>query len=305
VPLPADIIWFVDQSGSMDQETQYVQAKINDFANQIGQTAIDYHVVMIAATSGSNSICVPPPLSGGSCGNGPRFRLVNQHIESNDGLNHVIGTYNQYQDFLRPDAVKHFVAVTDDNATDSPINSAQAFTNALAGLQPAGMFAKWQFHAVYAYGTVPFVGCFGPFGTGAAVGVVYANLVQQTGGAQGEICVDNWQSVFNAITTAVVVGSKVSCEYAIPDPGNGQTLDPNQVNVDYLPGGNPPAQPIYRVNGPADCTAGSGQGGWYYDNNTTPTKIILCPDTCTAVQSDPAAKIDVKFGCESIFKPPT
>lgn len=270
----------------------------------IAQTNIDYHVVMIAATSGSNSICVPPPLSGGSCGNGPRFRLVDQKIGSNDALNHAISKYPQYQDFLRPDAVKHFVVVSDDNATDSPIDSPQAFTNALAGLQPSGMFAKWQFHAVYAYGGVLFVGCIGPFGTGAAIGTVYAGLVQQTGGAQGEICADNWLPVFNAITNAVVVGSKVSCEYAIPDPGNGQTLDPDKVNVDYLPGGNPPAQPIYRVNGPGDCTAGSGQGGWYYDDNVNPTKIILCPDTCTAVQSDPNAKVDVRFGCQSVFKPP-
>jgi hypothetical protein len=247
---------------------------------------------------------VPPPLSGGSCGNGPRFRLVDQKIESNDGLNHVISKYPQYQDFLRPDAVKHFVAITDDNATDSPINSAQAFTSALAGLQPAGMFAKWQFHAIYAFGNIPIAGCFGPFGTGAQVGTVYANLVQQTQGAQGQICVDNWQPVFTAITTAVVTGSKVSCEYAIPDPGAGQTLDPNKVNVDYLPGGNPPPQAILRVNTLADC-GGGGQGGWYYDDNANPTKIILCPSTCTAVQSDPAAKIDVKFGCESVFKPPT
>jgi hypothetical protein len=303
VPLPADIIWAVDQSGSMNQETAYVQAKINDFANLIAATNIDYHVVMIASTTSGNSICVPPPLSGGSCGDGPRFRLVDQHVDSNNALDLVISEYPQYQDFLRPNAVKHFVVVTDDNATDSPINSAAAFTNALAGLQPAGMFQKWYFHSIYAYGAIPFVGCIGFNGTGAAYGTVYEALVAQTGGAQGVICVDDWIPVFTAISSAVVQGSKISCNYPVPDPGGGQTLDPNKVNVDYLPGGSPPEQPIYRVDTVTDCATGNS-GGWYFDDNANPTAIILCPQTCSAVQADPNAKINVKFGCESVFKPP-
>lgn len=301
---PADIIWAVDQSGSMNQETAYVQSKINDFAKAIGNSNIDYHVVMIAATSGGNSICVPAPLSDGNCGNSTRFRLVNQKVESNDALNLIINHYDKYSDFLRLSATKHFVVVTDDNATDSPMNSAAAFTNKLATLQPSGMFAKWIFHSIYAFGTIPFVGCIGAFGTGAAFGKVYEDLVKQTGGAQGEICLGDWTPVFNAITTAVIINSKVSCEYEIPQPGAGQTLDPNKVNVDYLPSGQPPASPIFRVNDLAGCSSGANQGGWYFDNNAAPTKILLCPQTCAAVQSDPAAKIDVKFGCESVFKPP-
>ncbi|MBE7478377.1 MAG: VWA domain-containing protein [Polyangiaceae bacterium] len=301
---PADIIWAVDQSGSMNQETAYVQSKINDFAKAIGNSNIDYHVVMIASTSGGNSICVPAPLSNGSCGDGPRFRLVNVGVDSNDALNKIIDHYAKYSDFLRLSATKHFVVVTDDNATDSPMNSAAAFTNKLATLQPTGMFAKWIFHSIYAFGTIPFVGCIGAFGTGAAFGKVYEDLVKQTGGAQGEICLGDWTPVFNAITTAVIINSKVSCEYEIPQPGAGQTLDPNKVNVDYLPGGQPPANPIPRVNDLAGCSSGPSLGGWYFDNNAAPSKILLCPQTCAAVQSDPAAKIDVKFGCESVFKPP-
>ncbi len=303
-PLPADIIWAVDQSGSMNQETSYVQSKINDFANQIAATAIDYRVIMIASTGGGNAICVPPPLSGGSCGDGPRFRLVNDGVGSNDALNKIINNYSKYSDFLRPNSFKHFVVVTDDDATDGPNDSAQKFTNSLAALTPPGMFAKWKFHGIFSYGPgLPILGCVGPFGTGAAIGLVYDALVTQTGGAKGVICVDNWQPVFNAIKTAVVQGSKVSCDYTVPDPGGGQTLDPTKVNVDYLPGGNPPAQAILRVNDISACKGG-GSGGWYFDNNAAPTKILLCPATCTAVQSDSAAQIDVKFGCDSIYQPP-
>jgi hypothetical protein len=301
---PADIIWAVDQSGSMNQETAYVQQQINTFANQIAASNIDYHVVMIASTSSGNAICVPPPLSGGSCGDGPRFRLVNQSVDSNDALSLIIQTYPQYSDFLRMNAVKHFVVVSDDNPTDAPINSAAAFTSALANAQPPGMFQSWKFHSIYAFGVIPVVGCFGAFGTGAAYGTILEQLVTQTGGAKGEICLGDWTPVFAAIQSAVVQGAKVSCEYDVPDPGAGQTLDPNKVNVQYFPGGQPPAQTVYRVNDISQCTTGGGQGGWYFDNNAAPTKIFLCPDTCTVVQADSAAKIEVQFGCESQFKPP-
>ena len=154
ITAPADIIWAIDQSGSMDQETQYVQGQINNFANLIGNSMIDYRVVVIAGTTGENPICVPPPLSAGGCANGPRFRLVDTHVDSNDALVLIINEYPKYADFLRMGAMKHFVVITDDNATDAPINSPPAFTSALAGLQPAGMFAQWKLHSIFAYGPV-------------------------------------------------------------------------------------------------------------------------------------------------------
>ena len=123
-------------------------------------------------------------------------------------------------------------------------------------------------------------------------------------GAQGEICSGNWQPVFDAITAAVVQGATLSCEYVIPPAPDGGTLDPDKVNVDYLRGGQPPANPVYRVNGPSECTMGGGQGGWHFDNNAAPTKILLCPGTCSAIQTDIQAKIDVKFGCASVYRPP-
>lgn len=299
--LPADIIWAVDQSGSMNQETAHVQTQINNFVGLIAASQVDYRVVMIASTSASNSICVPPPLSGGGCDDGPRFRLVDRKVDSNDALNLIISEYDKYSDFLRPDAVKHFVVVTDDNATDSPMNSAANFGNALNGLQPGGIFADWAFHAIYSNtGLIP---CFGLFGFGAAYGAVYRDLVLQTGGAEGEICTGNWQAVFTEITTSVVQTTQVACLYEIPTPDSG-TVDPDAVNVEYLPQGdanNP--QMIYRVDSYADCGTG-GQGGWHYDNNANPTRILLCPETCAAVRGDAQAVINVKFGCESVFRPP-
>jgi hypothetical protein len=77
-----DIIWFIDTSGSMNEETRWVQDNLNDFATFIGKQNIDYRVVMI----GTASLCVKPPLGGPGCSDGPRYRHVKQTVSSTDGL---------------------------------------------------------------------------------------------------------------------------------------------------------------------------------------------------------------------------
>jgi hypothetical protein len=287
ITLPTDIIWVVDQSGSMDQETAHVQANINTFASLIDASTIDYRVVMNATTSNSNAICVPGPLGGASCGNNTRFRLVNQRIGSHDGPQRALSRYSSYSDFLRPDSMKHFVFVTDDESG----MSAAAFNSGLAALQPA--ITNFKVHGIYAFGT-PTIGCTGAFGTGAADGTVYTSLIAQTGGAAGVICNDDWTQVFDDITAAVVSGSQVSCEITMPAPPRGQELDPSLVNVKYLMGGVAPGTILGQVPSAGDCSTG---GGWYYDDNAAPTKITLCPATCSTVQQDSAANVKVEFGC--------
>ena len=46
-----------------------------------------------------------------------------------------------------------------------------------------------------------------------------------------------------------------------------------------------------------DCTS----GGWYYDDNTNPTKISLCPATCSAVQQDANANLKIELGCATVI----
>jgi hypothetical protein len=77
------------------------------------------------------------------------------------------------------------------------------------------------------------------------------------------------------------------------------TLDYDKVNVQYTPGGGMP-QLIGNVATAAACDAQSG--GWYYDNNASPTKILLCPVTCSTVSSDPNAKIEILLGCDTIHE---
>jgi hypothetical protein len=97
-----------------------------------------------------------------------------------------------------------------------------------------------------------------------------------------------FQAVLQAIQNVAI-----GCQYQLPASDAG-LIDPNKVVVEYSPGGAPPPQQLQRVN---DATACGPQGGWYYDNNTNPTTITLCPATCTVVSADSSPKLDILLGC--------
>jgi hypothetical protein len=293
VTLPSDIIWVVDQSGSMDQETQYVQQQINTFANAISSSGIDYRVVMIARDSGTNAICVPAPLGGAACGDNTRFKLVDQYVDSRNGPAVAVAQYPNYSSFLRQNAMKHFIFVTDDDSNQS----AATFTNGLAALTPAGMFATYKVHGIYGRSSTGGT-CTGAFGSAVRAGAVYTTLITQTGGASGVICDNDWTNVFTQIQAAVVSGSQVSCEINVPTPSGGGSIDPNQVNVKYVMGGVGSGTTLPQAANAAACTA---SGGWYYDDPSAPTKITLCPATCTAVQADAAASVKLELGCSTVI----
>ena len=98
------------------------------------------------------------------------------------------------------------------------------------------------------------------------------------------------------ITAAAVSGSKVSCDLTLPMPPAGETLDPTKVSVKYQMGGVAPGMTLLQVPAAADCTAAAG---WFYDDNTTPTKIALCRAPWTSVQGDPSANVKVEVGCST------
>jgi hypothetical protein len=103
----------------------------------------------------------------------------------------------------------------------------------------------------------------------------------------------------NDITTALAqirIDALVACEWPFPPPTSNQQLDPDKVNLQFTPMPNAMPQMLPRAMDLAGCKGGSG---WYYDNNTMPTKIILCPLSCATVPN--ASVWDVLFGCPSVF----
>jgi hypothetical protein len=86
-----------------------------------------------------------------------------------------------------------------------------------------------------------------------------------------------------------IAAAAMTCDYSIPVPPNGQTIDPAKVNVRRTPSSGTGTTLTYN----AQCTG----EGWHYDNANNPSRILLCPSTCDGVMKDPGAKIEVFFGC--------
>jgi hypothetical protein len=91
---------------------------------------------------------------------------------------------------------------------------------------------------------------------------------------------------------AAIRGSQLACEYQLPQPPAGQTLDINNVNVEYTPSSGAPEVFTYD----ASCSGSSGPG-WHYDDPNHPAKIEICPSTCTTIQADAKGSIDILLGC--------
>jgi len=86
---------------------------------------------------------------------------------------------------------------------------------------------------------------------------------------------------------------ELSCEYQIPTPPEGMKLDSSKVQVVYSPATGTPEE-VPSITGLAAC-ANNPNGGWYYDNSASPSKISVCPCTCARFQ---AGRVDVRLGCK-------
>lgn len=90
-------------------------------------------------------------------------------------------------------------------------------------------------------------------------------------------------------------GQSLSCDFAMPQGTVDNPVDPTRINVNYAPGGGT-ALLIGQTSSASACDT----GGWYYDNATAPTRIFLCPNTCSVVQADPNASLQIVLGCETV-----
>ena len=83
----------------------------------------------------------------------------------------------------------------------------------------------------------------------------------------------------------------ISCDFGIPKPPGGGTINYDAVRVNYTSGKNVASTFPYSEG----CTGGSG---WHYDNKAAPKKISLCTNTCNTVRTDPGGKINIAFDCK-------
>ena len=93
-----------------------------------------------------------------------------------------------------------------------------------------------------------------------------------------------------------IASSLLGCNYTLPAPPEGQTLNVNAVNVNYTPPGGTAKTLAYS----ADC---SNKDGWHYDSTTSPKEIVLCANACNTAKAEAGAKLDIIFGCATAVPP--
>lgn len=151
-----DIIFVIDNSGSMGDEIEAVRENINDnFARIIADSGVDYRVFMLSrfGTDGT-TICVDPPLASEGCEAGiwgaesDVLFHYDVEIQSNDAFCRILETFDRPDPYqlapagwgalLRPDAQKIFVVITDDSAscTYGKGDDAVVFGNGVFGETP-------------------------------------------------------------------------------------------------------------------------------------------------------------------------
>ncbi|MFN7700024.1 MAG: hypothetical protein ACK6CU_27485 [Deltaproteobacteria bacterium] len=285
---PVDIVWVIDNSGSMDGERDIIQANLGEFARTVGAAGIDWHVVLITA---EGFVRVPASLAADT----ERFRYVADDVQSDEAMSAALANFSRYADFLRDEAVLHFVLVTDD---ESGVTAGD-FRTMMRGLTRQSFRAHVIASPPGAMSCTVFCmpGCSGPNGDAADNGDRYWELAMLTGGSSYSICTSDWSALFRDLTRAIAIARPLPCRYRIPDPPEGMRFDPGLVNVDLSTGDGATARLPY-VGNPDGSVACPGDGrGWYYDDPADPRTILLCNDICDVIEDDAAASMNIAFGC--------
>ena len=313
---PVDIVFAIDNSPSLEDEIAEVRANMNAFAASVVASGLDARIVMISCLPGdcdghpnNFGVCIDAPLGAvGGCDepppyddtNLPGYLHVDRRIPSQKVLERIVDTYPDWSSMIRPDSTVHFVVVSDDTDELSAADFHSALIAADSTLE--GYF----FHGIFAFlgkedacaisGTQPCCTYAAPGGEG----VPYRDLVNQSGGEMGDLCLQDFDPVFAAVATTVLANAELSCEWTIPPPPEGEDLDPSAVNVEFVDG-DAITHSIGMVPLGSDCD--DVTHGWFYDDPSSPTTVYVCPQTCTWIQGDSAAQIKIKFGCETELAP--
>lgn len=316
---PVDIIFVIDNSGSMREEIAAIRANINtNFAQVMENAGVDYRVIVISSHGEGNAfdadICVEAPLSGTQCNpvpdapaNSERLFHYDTRIGSDDSLRRVLGTYSQsdphglapggWGGWLRENAFKVFIEFTDDDSS----MSALAFDEALLALagSPFGTAGSrnYVFHSVVGLSpketAAPYVPGepLQPFvcGTAENNGEEYQRLSLVTGGLRYPVCdAESYNAIFNAAALEIVEVSSIACSLPFLSPPEGFRIDDSRLAFELrLPTSE---FTISRVDSASSCT----EHAFYLSD----FGMELCPQTCSLIKAAQSGELRALAECD-------
>jgi hypothetical protein len=332
-----DIVFVVDNSGSMTEEIAAIRANINEnFAAIIEESGVDYQVVMLSlfGTAGT-TVCVEPPLAGAACdaglyaSTGERFFQYNEEIDSSNSLCMLLQDFDApdlenraptgYQSHLRTAAQKAFVVITDDSASCSVKSSGKEVR--------FGMDGKSPFEDALSFHEALLAKSPEQFGTPPNVRYSLYSIV---GMAPHEIPDQPWfpHEGLNerACDTAPSAGLTYQALSVITDAlrypvceGRGfdavlrvlarNVIEASKADCKFELPEPPPGQSISRRSINVEYLPGGDGEAARFGQVETPEAcdersflvrddlIELCPDACGTVEADPAAVVNVLYAC--------
>ena len=318
VSKPIDIIFVIDNSGSMDDEIRGVERNINqNFASIIQSSGVDYRVIMLSdrgTDSGDHEVCIDPPL-GGSCGNTANFKHYDIEIDSEDSLNKILSSYPSWQHWLRSNSFKVFVEITDDKPDDyerggGPQSKARAFERDLFAMSPqhfgSAQSRNYAFHSIVSLSpkggnqaykpNEPMVN--GECHSGADHSPTYQWLSKMTGGLRYPVCnTSSYDAVFREIANGVVKRAKIGCTVKVPNLPSGKYLDKDGIALQFKSSPSQKAEVFTPVESKSKCA----DGHFYVDSGN----IKLCSQTCSRVSNSKDGELAIFVGCQQCEKAET
>ena len=280
--VPVMLVFMFDRSGSMGQQSKWTSCSqgLNAFFSDPNSKGLLASLQFFMQTdecnvAGYQTPSVPmqplpsPSFSGAIAGMSP-----GGGTPTLPALQGAIA-YAQQNQMINPSSKVAVVLVTDGDPNDcnSTVADVSAAASAVASTIPTYVIGIGSIASLNAIA--------------AAGGTKQAFIVSTT----------NPQQTATDLETALasIKGSTLGCEYQVPTAPAGQSVDYTKVNVVYTPSGGGAAETLTYNK----TCSGNGQG-WHYDNPQTPTKIEICPASCTPIEADKSGKIDIELGCDTV-----
>lgn len=202
---PLDMVWVVDNSGSMGEEAANVRSNLSKFITALDKSG-DMKLLLLSQKAGSGffvdyGVSLPAGLDA------TRFMQKDIFIDSWRGPDVLIGELQKDiangKPFFRPDSKKIIVFVTDDNASMTAANIGRGLSSVGVGTGQGSIFG--------------FIGLGDSISPcQAAQGSVYQMLATASGGKSYNICDVDWTSHFSDLKTEIL--TKLGRSYTLTDP---------------------------------------------------------------------------------------